>query len=152
MTNETNYLELLEHSFEMEKIIKECPPISRLEFLSRNVFDFTTYDFQMDELFAKKAIECCEAITNGTTFEYIEDSENHKWFLLMCNMPFFYEKIEWGTSIRGAWWDQKIELKSYGIWVNEEQCFTLTFTKDEWRLFICAITCFIQKDSTGVLE
>ena len=32
---------------------------SRLEYLADNVFDFTTYEGEYSELFAKKALEVC---------------------------------------------------------------------------------------------
>lgn len=66
-----DYKELLEHSFTVEKENGECAPESRLAFLSASIFDFTTCDGSMDELFARKAVEVCAAITNRTTFEYI---------------------------------------------------------------------------------
>jgi len=77
---------------------------SRLDFLGNVVFNFTTCDTKMSELFATKAVEVCEAISNKTTFDYIENEDNYQWFLLMCNMPFFANMIVWGNSIRGAWW------------------------------------------------
>jgi len=50
-------------------------------------------------------------IKNRTTFEYIKNKENYKNFILSCN--FIQDWLEWGTSIRGAWFntgDGKIVL------------------------------------------
>lgn len=139
-----DYKMLLEHSFKTVRSCSECPPENRLAYLSEHIFSLTTYDSSMDELFAAKAVEVCEAINQGTTFEYIKEPEQYKWFLLMCNMPFFVDKLEWGTSIRGAWWGarpgRQIELDSCGIWIGDKQCTeTLKFGNDDWRQFIAAV-------------
>lgn len=87
----------------------ESEPTTKQEFLSSNVFNFATYDAEIEHLFVTKALEVCDAISNRTTFEYIKDAENYKWFLIMVNIKFFEESIEWGTSVRGAWWDVHYE-------------------------------------------
>jgi hypothetical protein len=141
-----DYLELLEHSFELERADTGCgcPPESRLAFLSESIFDFTTYDGEMSVLFARKAVEVCAAINDGKTFDFIKDADNYTWFLVMCNMPFFAERLEWGTSIRGAWWagrpGKQIEFNSCGLWMGDEQLIdTLRFSADEWKRFIAAV-------------
>ena len=141
-----DYLELLEHSFELERADTGCgcPPESRLAFLSESIFDFTTYDSEKDEFFGRKAVEVCTAINDGKTFDFIKDADNYTWFLVMCNMPFFSERLEWGTSIRGAWWagrpGKQIEFDSCGLWIGDEQLIdTLKFSADEWKRFIAAV-------------
>ena len=147
----TDYLALLEHSFEVDRQRRDCAPESRLAYLSNHIFDFTTYDSGMDELFGAKAVEVCAAINDRKTFDYIEDPENHRWYLLMCNMPFFADRLEWGTSIRGAWWSgqpgEQIELDSCGLWIGEEQCTELKFSDDEWKSFIAAVVKFASADT-----
>jgi hypothetical protein len=140
-----NYAELLEHSFAVEKEQSDCE--SRLEFLSDHIFDFTTYDSAMAELFARKAVEVCAAITNHTTFDYIKNQDDYEWFLIMCNMPFFATRIDWGSSIRGAWWSspKQFELASCGLWIGSEQkADALWFTNDEWTQFIRAVVAFAE--------
>lgn len=144
-----DYLQLLEHSFEMERADTGCgcPPETRLAYLSESIFDFTTYDSEKDEFFGRKAVEVCAAINDGTTFDYIKDAENYTWFLVMCNMPFFWPKLDWGTSIRGAWWGARpgkpIELCSCGLWTGNEQLIdALKFSTDEWKRFIAAVVEF----------
>ena len=139
----------LEHSFNMAGQIADERG-SRLEFLADHVFDFTTYDSAMSELFAAKALDVCVAISNGTTLDYIKAEDNYRWFLLMVNMPFFAGRLEWGTSIRGAWWDygpQKLE--SCGLWRGEEQTLTVEFTRDEWLAFIAAVVAFAATDGVN---
>lgn len=140
-----NYLNLLKHSYEVERS-DSCPPESPLEYLGEHVFDFTTYDGKMSALFASKAVEVCEAVTNKATFEYIEDADNYRWYLLMCNMPFFASKLEWGTSIRGAWWEHEIAFHSFGLWKGEEQLVDeIVFTGDEWPQFMIAVAEFAKQ-------
>lgn len=136
-----DYLALLEHSFVVSKEVGECWPESRFEYLSDNIFDFTTYDMEMSVLFARKAVEVCSAINSRSTFDYIASPSDYQWFLLMCNMPFFADKLEWGSSIRGAWWrNDSIEFASCGLWVgNEQLCKTIEFSRSEWEKFIDAI-------------
>ncbi len=117
---------------------------SRLTYLSDFVFGFTTYDSEMAELFARKATEVCAAISAGKTFDYIKDPNQYRWFLVMCNMPFFAGRIEWGTSIRGAWWAHNgTTLSSDGLWSEGEQITdVMTFTESQWKEFIAALIAF----------
>jgi hypothetical protein len=122
-------------------------PLGRLEYLADYIFDFTTYDREMAELFASRALEVCAAISGGTTFNYIKDAEQYRWYLVMCNMPFFADKITWGTSVRGAWWSEppqgKIKFSSCGLWLDGEQLHEpMEFTCDQWREFIAAVLGF----------
>lgn len=57
MMTPADYKGLLEHSFQMEQLgLGGCPPESRLEFLSESIFNFTTYDDEMAQLFGRKAL------------------------------------------------------------------------------------------------
>lgn len=137
-----DYLELLKRSHRIE-IAWTGEDMSRLVYLN-HIFDFTTDDDNLDELFVKKALEVCEAISNRTTFDYIHKSDDHYlWFIAMCNMPFFVNKLNCGTSIRGAWWDHgdtDFHIKSTGLHdENEEQILELKLNRDEWKEFIAAM-------------
>lgn len=133
-------LALLEHSYTVTCAHDET---TRLYYLADYIFDFTTYDSEMGELFASKALEVCAAITERKTFDYIKDREQYIWYLTMVNMPFFANRIEWGTSIRGAWWDHSITFDSCGIWVGQEQCAEpVTFTQEQWGEFARALVDF----------
>lgn len=117
---------------------------SRLEFIADHVFNFTTYECEYSELFAKKAIEVCDAINDGKTYEYIKEHENRLWYSLMVNMPFFSDKLEWGASIRGAWWSEgPHKFSSCGLFLDGEQlCETMEFTREQWREFVVAVVEF----------
>lgn len=116
---------------------------SRIEFISEYIFEFLTYDSEKAEIFARKALEVCYAITNGTTFDYIKKSDDcYTWFLIMVNTAFFKSKIEYGTSIRGAWWDHKINFSSCGLFDHETQICDFEMDRDEWNSFINALIDF----------
>lgn len=143
-----DYAHLLEHSYKVETEDHHSPESSRLEYLADNLFDFTTYDSEMSSIFAAKAVEVCEAITTRKSLEYIEKSDEHyQWFLLMCNMPFFASRIEWGTSIRGAWWEPK-PVESCGFWDQQSQILKLSFSKEEWVRFMHAVAEFARPEMT----
>jgi len=137
-----DYLELLEYSYKTE--IAHSGETSRLDYLSENIFDFTLYDSEMGDLFGKKAVEICCAINDKKSFEYQKDS--YQWYLIIVNMPLFVGKLEWGMSIRGAWWglygDDVFTIESCGLWQNDDQLLALKFNAEEWGLFIRALKSF----------
>jgi len=132
------YTNLLDESYQRRRGLDT----SKKEFLSEEIFNFTTYDGFVSEILATKALEVCKAINRRTTFEYIKDEANYVSYILMCNTPFFSERIEWGCSIRGAWWDHDITLESCGLYENDEQLLKVDFTKEEWEQFIEALLKF----------
>lgn len=141
-----DYKELLNNSYGMECSL--CTGLSHLEYLSVSIFDFITYDNNINRLFAQKALEVCNAITNGKNFEYQENKENYKWYLLMVNMVFFSNKLDWGTSIRGAWWNvgDNYEFHSCGLFHGEEQITDLKFDNKQWVQFMKAVYSFGMYD------
>ena len=137
-----NYLKLLKNSYAVER----KQGIGTIyEYLSAYIFGFTTYAQDMDKVFVVNAMEVCAAITDRKTFDYIK--ENHEKYLVMCNMPFFADKIEWGTSVRGAWWNYEITLSSCGLWDGERQLIeTLKFTEDQWAEFLKAVIEIVRQN------
>lgn len=91
-------------------------------------------------------MEVCGAITKKKTFDYIATDDGNLWYLIMVNMPFFDGKLEWGTSIRGAWWDlyssKSFTLKSCGLYEGEDQLLELKFNESQWIEFIEAMIKF----------
>lgn len=136
--------DMLEHSLRMTEETSTYP-VSRLEFAADYIFDFTTYSKEFSELFAAKALEVCAAISERSTFDYIKDPDNHRWFLLMVNMPFFAKRLDWGTSIRGAWWAHDEQtLESCGLWRGDEQALSLRFTSTQWLQFVADLCEFAK--------
>lgn len=145
-----DYVKLLENSYEREKEFQSNGTTERLEFLAENIFDFTTYESVVSSLMAQKCLEVCKAISEKKTFEYIKSDEGNLWYLIMVNMPFLEGKLEWGTSIRGAWWhlygDRKFTVESCGLYVEYEQLLEISFDEDEWPRFIDAMIEFARSE------
>lgn len=137
-----NFDKLLEDGF----IASQDVCATRMEYLSDMIFDFMTYDSEKAEEFVIRAVEVCEAISGRKTFDYIKDPEQYRWYLLMVNMPFFVDRLTWGTSIRGAWWDYKaMEYNGCGLWNGVFQIQeTLTLEPPEWLAFIDSIIKFAK--------
>jgi len=110
-----NYIEKLDELFKY--YLSECKGNeSKMQFLGDVIFDFTTYDSAMDEILASKMVAVIGAILSKTTYEYIKVSEeSYLDYITMVNMPFLQDKLEWGTSIRGAWFDKYPKGGSYQI-------------------------------------
>jgi hypothetical protein len=129
---------------------------SHLEYISEHIFGFVTYDSAISEELAIRAIDVCKAISDKKTFDYIADTNNYRWFILMCNMPFFFNRLQWGSSIRGAWWDvhahnDKIAviLETCGLFLDGKQITELTFDEKQWLDFISALIMFAGHQEKG---
>ena len=81
---------------------------TKYEWAASYIFDLTTYDGSLDELFVKKIIEVCKVILDGKNSEYIRDESNYTAFILVCQLLDRFDWIEWGTSIRGAWFGPSV--------------------------------------------
>jgi len=101
---------------------------TKMEYLGRVIFDFTTYDGTIDVLFAERMIPVLKCILNRTTFEYQKDEKQNINYLTMVNMPFLVDKLDWGGSIRGAWFDNWQEY--------EIDCGRIEIKKQELEIFI----------------
>jgi len=99
------YKEKLEEMYKEALESPFIPPQNKIVFLSEYIFDFTTYDSSISEMFAKSMLEVIDAIYNRKNFEYIADEKNYINYLTMINMPFLANKINWWTSIRWAWFE-----------------------------------------------
>ncbi len=144
-----NYLQILEDSYKMSDDYD-----TRLQWLASEVFGFTTYESEVATLLACKALDVCEAINEATTFDYIANQDDHMWYLIMVNMPFFTDKISWGTSIRGTWWQTPYGKDSYSL----EYCDTFlegheirdwTIPQEEWETLIKSILEFSRDEREG---
>ena len=148
-----NYMELLENSLkQMNERLNRHEPTGRLEFLADHVFDFTTYDSGVSIMFAKHAVEVIDAISNKKTFDYFKgNDERYKWYLIMVNMPFFERRLNWGGSIRGAWWDDPQPfIDSCGLYEGEDQLGKLEFAERNYKLPLDQPTEFEQFMKTVV--
>jgi len=108
-----SFEERLEYLYK-QALSMECPPISKMSFTGNYIFEFTTYDDEVDEGFAIGLFKVLDAIINKTTFDFIKDEINYIGYLTHVNSRFLYEKLEWGSSIRGAWLDEFKQYEIYG--------------------------------------
>ena len=101
-----NYKKMLEMTYEENKKASDSCDYEMTfgNFLS-NIFDIVTYDDEKDEYFCKMIMEVVEVILNRTNFEYLINKTNYERFLTVVNFQFIKTKIEWGTSIRGCFFD-----------------------------------------------
>jgi hypothetical protein len=100
---------------------------TKLQYISDYIFHFTTYDSAVSQLFAKDTLEVLEQVINRTTFEYIENNDNYIKYLTVINWLKPHNLFEWGTSIRGAWFNDEAEFFIGGNVVtigNLEKFFT----------------------------
>lgn len=122
---------------------------TKYEWAANEIFDLTTYDGELDELFAKKIIEVLKVIFDGTNFEYIKDRTNYINYILICQLLNEFNWIEWGTSIRGSWietWHPNCKVRpileehittSYADGVEKEHIFPeVRCTKENLKALI----------------
>jgi len=144
-----DYLKLLQESYKETADNRNDPPLEKLEFLADDIFGFTTYESMVSSMLAQKALEVCKAISDKKTFDYIASEEGNLWYLVMVNMPFFENRLEWGTSIRGAWWDlwgdKEFVIESCGLFSGGEQVLELKLNESEWLKFIEAMIRFTKE-------
>ena len=82
---------------------------TKYEWVADRVFDLTTYDGELDELFVKDILEVCEVILENRNYEYILDKRDYIKFILVCQLLDKFGWIEWGTSIRGSWFENSAD-------------------------------------------
>lgn len=102
-----DYKSELDRAYAQAKETWGCPPKNKIEFVGNEIFDLTCYDSEVDEMLGSKMLEVIECILNNKTFDYQQTSrQNYINYLIMVNMPFMKDKLNWGTSIRGAFFDE----------------------------------------------
>ena len=145
-------LELYKANYE-EKCTNFEDRYTKYEWAANDIFELTTYDGDLDEMFVKDILEVCKVIFEGSTYEYIGNHEQYVKYILVCQVLNRFAWIDWGTSIRGAWfpeeynvpWDVGIPgkpkniLKEYKWWSYETgECIEhvingVAFSKDNIR-------------------
>lgn len=129
----------------LEQKHDEGYPINKLQFLGNRIFDFITYDYMADELFAKKTLEVIECILNRTNSHYQKSRENYINYMYIVNTPFMRDKLEWGSSIRGAWFDDH----GHDSESAEDRVYLLTH---DWRIAKSEINHFMKQLLEWVAE
>jgi len=90
----------------------------KLIFLSSEIVGLTTHDYDLDKELGEMILETMIHIKNRTNFDYIED--NYRKYIISCN--FIINWLNWGASIRGAWFDPDGEIETpYGVIATTEE-------------------------------
>ena len=119
-------LEIYRAQFEEERS-RYNPEWSKYKWVAEKVFDLTTYDDDLDERFAKDILEVCKVILENRNFDYIKTENNYVKYILVCQLLNDRRWLEWGSSIRGAWFEEdwrqpwpEPELKCFSKDILEE--------------------------------
>lgn len=72
-------------------------------WLCDDAFGVSTYDTNLSVKWGKLIFDVMTAIRNHTTFDYIKDDANYEKYIAVCNLFNIHLLIDWGSSIRGAW-------------------------------------------------
>lgn len=107
-------LEIYRARYEAEQMLlgKEY---TKYEWAASNIFDLVTYDGSLDEYFVDTIIEVCKVIFERRNFEYIENQNRYLKYIIVCQLLNKFRWIDWGTSIRGAWF----EVDIYHDWLTK---------------------------------
>lgn len=146
----TDYLKLLNYSYAVTMCSDSCLH-SRLDYLCGYIFDIHPYDSELADSIAAKVLEVITAITERKTFEYIKDEDKYESYIVMCHMPFIAERITWGGSIRGAFWEYPIKLECCGLYCEDDDGYEpvlgIVLPDEKWILFVQAMNAFIKEDN-----
>ena len=106
---------------------------NKYDFLNE-LFSFAVYEADIEKQMVKDMVEVLRAILNGETYEYIKSPSRHKKYIHMVNTPFLYDKLHWGTSVRGAWLDDDKEyyIELLDIEIEEGELTKLIKALIQW--------------------
>ena len=112
------------------------------EFVAEDIFNLTTYDSWIDYVFTRYLLSIMTAIYDRKTFDFIKSSkDNYLVFITICNLLDNKGWIEWGTSIRGCWFDSSYSEK----YLFEEE--KIPFNDNNVKVFVEWLkTKFNEKD------
>lgn len=96
------FIEKLNKNFEIAN--EHSGTISKTKYIASYIFNIASYDDDIEKDITNDLLQVVNAISYWKTFEYIKKcKDNHKNYIIMCNLLDKDNLIEWGTSIRGAW-------------------------------------------------
>lgn len=98
---------------------RECDTFeNKYEWAASHIFNLATYDPDLDELFVKKILEVCRVILERKNYDYIRDDTNYITLISVCQRLNSLGWIDWGTSIRGAWFKDAYDKWNKSPMVN----------------------------------
>lgn len=125
---------------------------SKYEWAASEVFGLTTYDGDLDETFVKAILEVCKVIHNGSNFEYIKNEQNYIKYILVCQLLDKFHWIEWGTSIRGAWFDGWYPNTKFHPIIEEDEWTAYNDDEEEWETRILNMVEFTNDNIKAFIE
>lgn len=125
---------------------------SKYEWAADRIFDLVTYDGELDEMFVKNIIEVCKILLERKNFEYIEDPDNYIKLIVVCQILNRFNWVEWGTSIRGAWFEESMRYEPPRSFIPESRDI---LEKYEWGPedeFVISAVPFTIDNLKGLIE
>lgn len=125
-------------------ILSTCDT-TKYEWAASEIFDLCTYDGDLDERFVKTILEVCKIILENRNYEAIRDDNFYPKFIIVCNLLDHKKWIDWGSSIRGAWFQEDRDNKpilQYNIKEYGYDSDILPFSIDNLK----ALIDFIEKE------
>jgi hypothetical protein len=130
--------EIFEKDYQLTRELLEDSDI--YNWAADNIFDLTTYDDELDRLFVQVIVDVCKVILARKTFEFIEDEALYVTYIVVCQLLDRKGWINWGTSIRGAWFEEGGNAKPiYDGYGHEED---VPYTKEN----LIALIEFIEEN------
>lgn len=102
MSNETFSKEYFDVVFKEGAERAKQYDLDEFEYLSK-VIGLTTYDVELDCLYAFDVVMTIDAILERKQLEFMDDKQRYKDYIMTLNLPFLSRALEWGSSIRYCW-------------------------------------------------
>ncbi len=116
-----------------------------LDYIATELFNYYTYDGDMDLILVKQTLDVCQALVDGTTFEYHQRGEAELLiYTYTLHLPFLNGRTDWGTSIRGAWLGD-CEYQFCNARFNGLELGSVKFTRDGFTSFVKGILLFAKQ-------
>lgn len=120
---------------------------------------FTTYNSAMDVRVVQDFIDVIQAILDGKTYEYLEQSEKkHLNYLTVVNLHNIHQFLNWGTSIRGAWFEEAEETSigelfiCHPVWLSDMKFDSREKVETAFRGLVMFFDEYIKPDLQATLE
>lgn len=82
-------------------------------WLCDSVFNIDTYDTNLSVKWGKLIFDVMRAIQGHKTYDYIKDEANYETYVAVCNLFNLNQLIDWGSSIRGAWFSFNKDTRDF---------------------------------------
>lgn len=115
------------------------------DYIATELFNYYTYDGDIDVILVKQTLAVCQALIDGTTFEYIQRGDAELLiYTYTMHLPFLYSRTEWGTSIRGAWLSD-CEYQFSNASFNGLLLGAVKFSRDGFTSFVKGVLQFAKQ-------